>query len=262
MNNNGHHNSCDFSETLVSYLYGETSAAESEKFKSHLAHCAVCAEELSGFGAMRSSLAEWKQEEFAGVAAPVIELPARETHVVLAGEPASSWLPVSSWLDAVRAFFTPKIALTAAGFAAVLICLGLAFAFMSSQNTADKNLVAANNSQKEKIETAGAVLPDQPPTQPNAAVNAAAIDQATAQKKNNVKVIPETDEKATHQKAPKPAREYTNYQSKNNVAVANKHQLAPKPNKQDVKSLSTDIYEDTEDDSLRLADLFAEADTE
>ncbi len=248
-NNNNHH--CDFSETLVSYLYGETGASESDKFKSHLAHCAACAEEFAGFGAMRSSLAEWKQEEFALMSAPVIELPVRDIPVVLTDEPASSWL------DAVRAFFTPKVALTAAGFAAVLICLGLAFAFMASQNTADKNLVA-DNSRKEKTETVKAVAPAQQENR----VNIAEVDRTAAPKKNDVKVITET-----HEKAPKPVREYANYQPrnyqpKNNVAVTNKHQDAPKTDKQDVKTLSTDIYEDTEDDSLRLADLFAEADTE
>src|ERR1044072_7564360 len=250
MNNNGH-NLCDLSEMLVSYLYGETSAAESEKFKSHLAQCAACAEELAGFGAMLSSLSEGKQEEVAPLTAPVIELPARDIPVVLTDE------PVPSWLDAVRAFFTPKTALTPigliAGFAAVLICLGLTFAFMTSQGPADKGLVAAN-SQKEKETTAAS------PDQPKNTVNIAAIDQPSSPKKNDGKASTET-----HEKAPKPVREYTSYQPKNNmaknsVAVTNKHEDVPKPNKQDVKTLNTDIYEDTEDDSLRLADLFAEAD--
>ncbi|HEV7645308.1 MAG TPA: zf-HC2 domain-containing protein [Pyrinomonadaceae bacterium] len=250
MNNNGHNNSCDLSETLVSYLYGETSAAESDKFKSHLAHCVACTEELAGFGVMRSSLAEWKQEEFAGVTAPVIELPVRDMPVVLTDEPASSWL------DGLRAFLTPKIALTAAGFAAVLICLGLAFAFMTSQNPVDKGLVA-DNSRKEKIETAPKTADAALPAQTENTVNVAAITAIDQPKKNDVKVITEP-----HEKAPKAVREYSNYQPKNNVAVTNKHQDAPKTNKQDVKTLNTDIYEDTEDDSLRLADLFAEADTE
>ncbi len=230
MNNNHNNGSCDFSETLVSYLYGETGAAESDKFKTHLAHCAHCTEELAGFGAMRSSLVEWKQEEFAPMSAPVIELPVRDIPVILTDEPAPSWL------DGIRAFLTPKIALTPigliGGFAAVLICLGLAFAFMASQdtpyNSGDKGLVAANNSPKEKTETASKTADAALPAQPNDTVNVARIDQPGASKKNEVKVIPEADEKATHEKAPKPVREYASYQPKNNVAVTNKHQDTPK----------------------------------
>jgi Putative zinc-finger len=249
---------CDFSETLVSYLYGEIGAAESDKFKGHLAQCPHCAEELAGFGVLRSQVAEWRQEEFAPMTSPAIELPlaqpikqwVKKSPIIITEDPLS---PPSSLLDSIRAFFTPPVMIGAAGFAAVLLCLGLIFTFMSSQNSpnfGDKNLVASNapvkenkpvkieNPEPEKVnDVAKTVTPV-----PKQIESAAPVKAAT--------------------KATKPVREYADYQIKNNVAGRAKPQNTPRQLKQPDTYLDTELYKETEDDSLRLADLFGEAGTE
>jgi gas vesicle protein len=250
MNNNDHNNgSCDFGETLVSYLYEESSGAESDKFKVHAASCSHCAEELAGFTTMRSSLAQWKQEEFAPMVAPAISLP-HEKPVILTDEPVFVGAVSSSFAEIIRGFFTPKIAFAAAGFAALVICFGLGFALLGSQKSDNENIVASNQ-QKD----AGKKMVT------NSDTPAVEIDTVA-------KTVPVISEKIdtpadTAPRATKTVHEIGDRHLKNSVAVnKTRSQDTPRQVKQETKDLNTDIYEETEDDSLRLADLFAEAGTE
>ena len=45
---------CDDKALLVSYLYGEVSAADRAAVESHVATCAACADELATLGAVRA----------------------------------------------------------------------------------------------------------------------------------------------------------------------------------------------------------------
>jgi anti-sigma factor RsiW len=51
---------CDDKALLVSYLYGEVSAAERAAVESHVATCAACADELASLGEVREDLAHWE----------------------------------------------------------------------------------------------------------------------------------------------------------------------------------------------------------
>jgi len=51
---------CDDKALLVSYLYGEVSAADRAAVESHVATCATCADELASLGAVRADLARWE----------------------------------------------------------------------------------------------------------------------------------------------------------------------------------------------------------
>jgi hypothetical protein len=250
-------NHCDFSEMLMSYLYGEIGAAESDKFKGHLAQCPHCAEELAGFAVLRSQVADWRQEEFAPLSAPAIVLPVatpikqsvKKSPIIITEDPLSP----PSLLDSIRAFFTPPVMIGAAGFAAVLLCLGLIFTFMSSQNSpnfGDKNLVASNAPVKEnkpvKIENDG-------PEKVNDVAKTITPAPKQIESIAPVKAVAKTS---------KPVREYAGYQIKNNVAGRTRPQNTPRQLKQPDTYLDTELYKETEDDSLRLADLFGEAGTE
>ena len=50
---------CADKETLVTFVYGECDAATSSLVEAHLATCADCADEVSGFGSVRTTLAGW-----------------------------------------------------------------------------------------------------------------------------------------------------------------------------------------------------------
>ena len=238
MNNNNHnHQPCGSGETLVAYLYGEASAAESEKFKAHLVECAECSAELAGFGVVRSSIVEWRQEEFAPMSAPAIEMPVRSDAVILTDEPPS-------WLTGLRAFFTPRMTLAAAGFAALVICAALTVAVLNSQKAADDNILAKNSSPENNK-----------PQITNSGTNETAPGEDT---KKNSAAVKQTEDKAATSAKPRPQENTTVIKISN---TAPKQKNAPKVKPQKPENLPG-IYEETQDDTLRLADLFTETDTE
>jgi hypothetical protein len=51
---------CDDKALLVSYLYGEVSAADRAAVEAHVATCAACADELASLGAVRADLGRWE----------------------------------------------------------------------------------------------------------------------------------------------------------------------------------------------------------
>lgn len=51
---------CGYKEQLVTYLYGEASAAERAEFENHLRQCGECRDELQAFGVMRQELRAWE----------------------------------------------------------------------------------------------------------------------------------------------------------------------------------------------------------
>ena len=57
---------CADKETLVTYVYGECDPATRSLVETHLATCANCADEVSAFGAVRTTLIEWTPPERAG----------------------------------------------------------------------------------------------------------------------------------------------------------------------------------------------------
>lgn len=252
LDTNHKHQPCDFSETLVSYLYGEIDASESLKFQTHLAQCPNCAAELAGFGAVRSEVAEWRLEEFAPMNAPAIELPATENNanhanaVIITDEPLSKQ-GQQGWLNGIRAFFTPQIAIGAAGFAALVIFAGLILTVWMSQNASnDKTL--AKNTQPEQIQNDKQINS----TVPNVIPNNDVAKNVTEIKEKTENRIP------TPQKAVKVTRELAHIPvtKTSNSPVSRQNEMAV--TKVNVKTSLPSHYEEDEDDSLRLADLFGE----
>jgi hypothetical protein len=249
-NNNHYHQPCDFSETLVSYLYGEIDAAESLKFQTHLAQCLNCAAELAGFGAVRSQVAEWRLEEFAPMGAPAIELPARENYasrangVIITDEKVSP----QGWFEGIRAFFTPQIAIGAVGFAAFIIFAGLILTVWMGQNSSNDKTLAKNTqpeqiqNDKQIINTGSNVMPDN-----DVAKNVPEIRERT---ENRIPNTPQKAVKVTRELAHIPVIKTSNspISRQNEMAVT----------KVNVKADLPSHYEEDEDDSLRLADLFGE----
>jgi hypothetical protein len=54
---------CGDGEALVTFVYGEGSAAERDAIANHLAHCATCADEVAALGSTRQQLAAWTPPE-------------------------------------------------------------------------------------------------------------------------------------------------------------------------------------------------------
>jgi anti-sigma factor RsiW len=51
--------SCTDKDTLIAYVYGECDEALRGAVEAHLATCAACADEVGGFGRVRTALSEW-----------------------------------------------------------------------------------------------------------------------------------------------------------------------------------------------------------
>lgn len=249
--NNYNHQPCDQAEALVSYLYGEISAVESARFDSHLVNCRSCLSELAAFDVVRSQVAEWRQEEFAPIAVPAIELPTKGP-VILTDQPGVA----GSLLDSIRAFFTPQVAIGAAGFAAIIVFAGLMFAVWNSQSGSNDNILAANETPKQQI--APAASPTIEKSHEVAKENNAPTQAENSQveKAHDIAVTPRNERRVNRS---------TNERS-NRVAPTRSEKLDKdlrEAKNQKLEDLD-DIYHDEleTDDSLRLADLFGESDTE
>ncbi len=142
-NNNQNNSTCAFAEQIVSYLYGEANAKEKTVFETHLNSCAACADEFAGFDMARSSVIEWRNEEFLSLETPSMEIPYEKPRDFYNTETDSK---VSrNWLTELRRVFSLSPALTAsASFAIVVICLGIIFFANKSSYNVD---VADNNSK-------------------------------------------------------------------------------------------------------------------
>lgn len=250
MLSNNHQASCAFGEQIVSYIYGETSAKGKKNFETHLPNCSTCADEIAGFGLVRSSINDWRKEEFFTLESPTLRIPAwRSTNLaqstVVSGK-------TNSRIDELRKLlsFSPA---WAAVFAAFIICAGLVWLFSSSL----KNELAVNKS----IEIPK-VVENNPASNPKQNITQNPPDE-------KITDVPKTIEaKSTNQRNQNYNAAKTSPKSKsvapkmNNTLAENKPATNKKSNNVQKSEVPTLLnIKEEEDKSLRLAELFEEIDT-
>ena len=100
---------CERSDELISFFYGEANEHEAAQFEKHLQVCAHCQNEMSSFGQIRESIGIWKEVALGAFVDPQVISPIRQ----------------KSALAALRSFFdlSPLWMKGAIGFATVLFCL-------------------------------------------------------------------------------------------------------------------------------------------
>jgi len=254
MNSNNHNSSCNFSELLVSYLYDEIGEQEKSRFESHASNCRVCADEISAFGGVRSSVIDWREKEFAMLPTPVIELPFEPEKT---GFKAKATVASRSWLGGWREMFSlsPAWAGAATACAALAICAGLFYVAFSSQQNGTSVAEANKN-----ISTSGVPVPT--------VDDKSTTDAGTGSQQTDETPKPEFvgDKK---QNPPKPTfvAEKTVAGDKTSVKPL-KTNVAPKPvvkektptnNKKASRQSDLEFTtREEEDKSLRLTDLFDE----
>jgi hypothetical protein len=265
MTNNNNHNSsaCSYAGQIVSYLYDEASAKEKIEFETHLNKCENCADELSGFGFVRSSIEEWRKEEIFALEMPALEIPLLKTANVAEKAPISA--ESNSWLADLRRLFSfsPKFAFASAAFAVLAVCVGLAFVVINFSN---KGEIAVNSNQNSKNELASNVNilkeeahPEANPNPQTSEIKNVSANDKTEQAKTDSK-------KDTSVKASNNAPKQKLSVPKSNTVAENSANKTDRKNKtknieqQEIPKLSD--FDDVEDESLRLADLFNEIDTE
>ena len=233
MLNNGN-KECGFSDEIVAYIYDEIGQAERVKFESHLANCSVCTDEFAGISNARFSVFEWQKEDFSHVLTPQIVIPYA---------PRSSDIKAVGFLSGLRDLLTLSDwspALAVAG--AVVLCVGLGFIAM--------NYVGSNQQIASKFDVPPVTAPEtlandespsiiQPvaPKPVGAVVSRMATNDGSTKEMHPIKTVEIPRQKLVKQ--------MTANNAIDSVSV-------PRTRKAPVLS----NYEDTDDKSLRLADLF------
>ncbi|HEX8735312.1 MAG TPA: zf-HC2 domain-containing protein [Pyrinomonadaceae bacterium] len=259
MNSNNHNSSCNFSDLLVSYLYGEIGEKEKSRFESHVSNCSACSDEISAFGGVRASVRNWRETEFYKLPTPVIALPSEpEKATILTTETNAA---SRTWLAGLRELFSLSPAWTGAGVAcaALAICAGLFYVAVSSLQSERRDVVAEAN-KNNSVASLPSPTVQTTPTASTAGTNdeqpvEAPKPEIFKDKKQNPSKSASVSERAVF--------------TENTNVKAVKANLPPKPVVNKDKTLpnvkkapkQTDIEFTTreeEDKSLRLSDLFDE----
>lgn len=133
MLDDGRNNQCGHSAELVSYMYGECSESQAADFESHLEKCFTCASELSSFTTIRSSLGEMRHE--ANVSAPRL------------AADFSGGRSKSSWVESLMALFGGARGFAAAGAFAVVL-MAIVTVFVMNRNGDHQSQEIASNTSK------------------------------------------------------------------------------------------------------------------
>ena len=251
MLNNNHNPSCAFAEQIVSYLYGETVGKEKAAFDAHLNNCSSCADELAGFGFVRASIVEWKTEEFLNLETPSINIP----------YPMAVATEKQSWLGELRKLFALS-PMWATAFAVLIVCVGLFLLAVSFSN---------NNDVAGKVEKpTNAVVPPIVEEKPTPRIEETA-QQIQTDELPKPSIIENASEKNAPQIAPKnQIVKVSNNVRKNKGVTQNANNAANVRKLKDDKTTlaarkqvvpKLNSLEEEEDNSVRLADLFAEVES-
>lgn len=232
---------CEFAEQIVAYIYDESTAKERKEFESHLLNCFSCADEIAGFGLVRSSIGEWRKEDIFAFDAPALNIPQLRPVAV----PSEN----SSWIDSLRKLFSFS-PMWAGGFAALIVALGLVWFFNSNSKIDAIAEVAPIVEQKPveipKEENAFVNPKDEKPADVPQKVKQ--IEQKTVAPKNQiVKAVNKPKMKSVQPKMD------SSMAQDNKVNKNNKSNYAPQKGVPTLAGIDED-----EDRSLRLSELFDE----
>lgn len=273
MLNNKHISKCIYSAEVIAYLYGEIAEKEKSAFETHVADCSNCTDELADFAFARFSVQEWRDAEFARLETPVIKIPfERKSNNITDSTVSDSWLARLRGLVSL----SPAWATAGGAFAVLAIGLGLVLAAINIFQPAEVAKFNNDNSAKIAVSPTTEIAvqnpekvfadnqktessPEQSPSSRNK--NAEIIQSADAlenKKSGSSKnTIAKISENIRSNKSAKQLSE--NAPANNRAALKTTNKTLPAKARQ-VPGLVA--YEEDEDKTLRLAELFDEFDTD
>lgn len=77
---------CQMQEVMMAYLYKEATNDEARRFEAHLAECAACRQELTGFDRVREQLQQWQVSDLPVVRVVAEPHPARRSFLAVLKE--------------------------------------------------------------------------------------------------------------------------------------------------------------------------------
>jgi len=240
---NGDHNLNGHGFEFLSYIYGELDETARNIFEEHLVGCDDCTFELAAYSDARLGVIEWRREDFDHLESPAIVIPwVNETESA-----ESVYEPVgalSRFIEAVSAF--PLFAKAGIGLTAAALAFGV-FYFATNSPSEKTKEVAANKS----AETKPFVAPiDRPGSEVETGALATEKEVSSPKEIRNVPARPERVRRSVaalkvNDRQPS-VRRFETASTKKAVTKS-----AP--------TLSS--VQEEKDNSLRLADLFAEIDS-
>ena len=258
---NDNHKFCVFADQTVSYLYGESSPSEKTEYESHLKTCAVCADEIAGFGFVRSAVLDWRNEDFAKLPTPVFDVSAIESKNSIS--PATKPIESRSWFGGFGKIFSFNPALASFAVLAVFIAAALfAFRFSGGEIAGNENdailaetaVVSPTVEEEIKPEETIAAGKDSKMTLPADVITNDSPHHAARKRQiavvNSAVKVSEGSPKFDADSSPRNLHDAnSNIKVSKKITTGRKKQV---PNLNDV--------EDEEDKTIRLADLFDEID--
>jgi hypothetical protein len=249
MNGTNYNSPCSFADEVVEYIYDEMSGETKAKFETHVANCNSCADELTGFGIVRSQVSDWKLMEFSPMTTPIVQLPIVQT--------VENTQVKRRWFESLRdlVMLSPAWMTQTAAFAGLMICFGLAFyAFNFQKPIAVDDVMPVDVIAKATPNA----LPTPPvkvsPTPKDETVESTSKNATNQPTKPTVAVVktmsPTTAKKVVVQTVQTDVKPIVTKNKPNRPAKTNNQ-----TKQSDVNLLSN---EEDEDDSLRLSDLFDE----
>jgi len=237
---NGHHNkNGNHGVDLVAYIYGELDEAARSSFESHLATCDECAIELAATSDARLGVVEWRRADFEHLVTPEIVIPMDEPAASTVYEPRKA--PVfAGFLESLLSI--PLYARAGVGVAAAALIVVVIY-FVGVPFTSDKPVAVI---QEPAIES---------PSVPNSEPVQVGVPPETTAAEITKPAVPTSTKNSEQLRAKRQAvapNVVVAKNSRNHVVKSSNSQLAVK------RAPRLNNFEEDEDRSLRLVDLFAE----
>lgn len=229
---NDKNNKCPLTDQIVSYMYGELHGKAEHDFETHLADCTACTDEFALVSESRYSVFEWKRKAFDPLPTPYFEVPAAR----------QSSIPEKSFASAVMAWIQSLSAPVAVA-AALAVVIGV-WALVLTLGKKQEPSVAVTN-------TPQTVQPDRETdgTFPAPTVDVASRPDVAENKTrawNTIKAVPVSTIRP--RRAVKPPSMVAVKEPTKNLNTTPELQKAP----------ALTAYQENDDQSLRLAELFDE----
>lgn len=221
---------CGFDGDVLAYLYDEAADAERLQFEEHLENCEACVEELALLSDSRYSVYEWRMIEFAPMMTPEIVIPV--------AVPSR----LESLIQTLMTVFAFPRGLVAAGAGFAVLSIAGTFGFLLMSSMPINDVVQVTNSKPM-------VTPTQVTSVIKQSEEVSSIPGADA-----TSVVPKMNIPPAVERKPATVKTAVSApQSQNTRGRSSRTQ------NRSVPTLSS--YDNEEDKSLRLADLFDDLDT-
>jgi len=240
---NGYHKeNGESSIEIVAYIYGELDESRRNDFESHLAGCDECAIELAAMSDARLGVVEWRRTDFEHLVTPEIVIPVDRPVASRVAEPQRAPL-LAGLVESLFSF--PVFARAGVGLAAAALLVGAIYLVGIRSTTGDQ--------------VADVPKSDMPPTAPKEAPHQ--IPKQTIVAQDNDKPVPPQTLGITKPENTK--QQLASSQPKKNSTMARNVRVPGKEPSGTMiastrKAPRLNNFEEDEDKTLRLVDLFAE----